>query len=74
MKYLALILLGATLQGCSTYAGPFVTAISSDGNGGLNVQSCMVRMNKFTKSISNARCTSEHVQLRPRHRHYRDGR
>ena len=55
------------LQGCSTYAGPFVTAISSDGNGGLNVQSCMVRMNKFTKAVSNANCTSEHVQLRARH-------
>ncbi|HUW98902.1 MAG TPA: hypothetical protein VMV40_08710 [Acidiferrobacter sp.] len=71
MKYLALILLAAALQGCSTYAGPFVTAISSDGNNGLNVQSCMVRMNKFTKAVSNAHCTSEHIQLRPRHRNNR---
>ena len=69
MKQVTLLaLMALALQGCSTYAGPFVTAISSDGNGGLNVQSCMVRMNKFTKAVSNANCTSEHVQLRPQPR------
>ena len=47
----------------ASYAGPFVT---SDGNGGLNVQSCMVKMNRFTKTVSNADCTSKHIQLRRR--------
>ena len=54
------------LQGCASYAGPFVTSISSDGNGGLNVESCMVRLERITKNVSNADCTSEHIQLRAR--------
>ena len=56
------------LQGRASYAGPFVTSVSSDGNGGLNVESCMVRLERFTKNVSNADCTSEHIQLRGRHR------
>jgi type IV secretion system protein VirB7 len=55
------------LQGCASYAGPFVTSVSSDGNGGLNVQSCMVRLERFTKTVSNANCTTERIRLRARH-------
>ena len=58
--------LALALQGCASYAGPFVTSVSSDGNGGLNVQSCMVRLERITRTVSNADCTSEHIQLRAR--------
>ncbi len=59
--------LALALQGCASYAGSFVTSVSSDGNGGLNVESCMVRLERFTKNVSNADCASEHIQLRGRH-------
>jgi type IV secretion system protein VirB7 len=72
MKRLSILAcLALALQGCASYAGPFVTSVSSDGNGGLNVQSCMVRLERFTKTVSNADCTSQHIQLRARH--HRDG-
>ncbi len=41
MKRLSILAcLALALQGCASYAGPFVTGISSDGDNGLNVQSC----------------------------------
>ncbi len=58
--------LALALQGCASYAGPFVTNVSSDGNGGLSVQSCMVKFQRFNRTVSNADCTSQHIQLRAR--------
>ena len=73
MKRLTILFCVLALQGCASYAGPFVTSVSSDGNGGLDVESCMVRLERFTKTVSNADCTTEHIRLRPRHRHRYDG-
>lgn len=63
MKSLTLLLAAAILGGCTT-AGPYITNISSDGNGGLNVEKCGAKLNAWTGTISNTDCTSQHIQLR----------
>ena len=61
MKRLAILaVLGLT--GCST-AGPFVTNISSDGQGGLVVEKCMVQFNGFLGTISNQEATTTRIYL-----------
>lgn len=62
MKRMVLVLLLITAPACST-AGPFVTGVSSDGNGGLLVEKCYVQMNGFTGSIHNRNCSSSKVQV-----------
>ncbi|MDR3126217.1 MAG: hypothetical protein LBT92_01130 [Rickettsiales bacterium] len=59
MKKLVLI---AALSAC-TSAGPYVTYISSDGNKGIVVEKCMVRMSAFTNAISNDSCTAVQIRL-----------
>ena len=44
--------------GCASTAGPFVTNISSDGQGGLIVEKCMVKFSKWDSTVSNSDCTS----------------
>ena len=56
------ILLAMSLTACST-AGPYVTNISSDGKGGLNIEKCGVKMNAFLGTVSTSECTSQHIQL-----------
>ena len=56
------ILLAMSLTACTT-AGPYVTNISSDGKGGLNIEKCGVKMNRFTGTVSTSECTSQHIQL-----------
>ena len=56
------ILLVMSLTACTT-AGPYVTNISSDGKGGLNIEKCGVYMNGFTGTVSTGECTSQHIQL-----------
>ena len=56
------ILLAMSLTAC-TNAGPYVTNISSDGKGGLNIEKCGVKMNAFTGTVSTSECTSQHIQL-----------
>ena len=56
------ILLAMSLTACTT-AGPFVTNISSDGRGGLNIEKCGVKMNAFTAMVSTSECTSQQIQL-----------
>lgn len=51
------------LGGCTT-AGPYVTQISSDGNNGLNIEKCMVKLNPWTGTITNDMCTSQSIRLR----------
>lgn len=53
------------LSGCSM-AGPFVTNISSDGEGGLIVNKMMVEFNGFTGTVTNKDMTTETIKLRPR--------
>jgi len=52
------------LAGCST-AGPFVTNISSDGNGGLIIEKCMVEHNGWMGWITNVDSTTTKIYLRP---------
>ena len=49
--------------GCASTAGPFVTNISSDGQGGLVVEKCMVKFEQFTSTVSNDNCTSTTIIL-----------
>ena len=48
--------------GCTT-AGPYVTNISSDGDYGLNVEKCAVKLNAFMGTVSTTDCTSTHLRL-----------
>jgi type IV secretion system protein VirB7 len=63
MKRLSLIALAAVaITGCTT-AGPFVTNVSSDGAGGLNVDKCSVQMNAFMGTVSNKDCSTQDLKL-----------
>jgi len=63
MKQFAVALfLVVSLAGCTT-AGPYVTNISSDGNNGLNIEKCGVKLNAFMGTVSTVDCTSQHVKL-----------
>jgi hypothetical protein len=53
-----------TLAGCTT-AGPFVTNISSDGNGGLVVEKAMVQMNGFTGTVTNVNPSTSTIYIYP---------
>jgi hypothetical protein len=50
-----------SLAGCST-AGPFVTNVSSDGNGGLTIEKCMAHLNPLGW-INNSDCTNTLIKL-----------
>jgi len=61
---LRLATLGLTLLAAScTTAGPFVTSISSDGNGNLIIEKSMVELNSFTGTVSNKDSTTTKVRL-----------
>ena len=62
-KILGIILVGSSLCACTT-AGPYVTNISSDGNNGLNIEKCAVKLNAFMGTVSTTECTSQHLKLR----------
>lgn len=59
-KTLITLALVSTLAACST-AGPYVTDISPDGEGGLNVTKCSVQFNGFTSTVSNKDCIAQHI-------------
>lgn len=50
------------VAGCTT-AGPFVTNISSDGNGGLVIEKSYVQMNSFMGTVSNKDQSTTHIKL-----------
>jgi len=61
---LRLATLGLTLLAAScTTAGPFVTSISSDGNGNLIVEKSMVELNSFTGTVSNKDSTTTKLRF-----------
>lgn len=66
MKKLAMLigipLLLVTLAGCST-AGPFVSNISSDGRGGLNIEKQKVQYNMFLGVVGTTETTNSNIQL-----------
>lgn len=59
MKYTLLGIL-FLLSAC-TYAGPYVTDISKNADGSLNVKKCMVEHN-FWGYISTQECTTEVIK------------
>ena len=59
---LAIPLTLVTLAGCTT-AGPFVTNISSDGRGGLNIEKAKVKYNSFSGVVSTTEETNTNIQL-----------
>ena len=60
----ALALHVLVLSGCTT-AGPFVTNISSDGQGGIVVEKAMVEHNQLTGMISTKETTTMYLKLIP---------
>ena len=65
MKKITLILfISAAISGCSSHAGPFVTSISSDGNGGLIVEKCMAKFNPWMSTINNDQCRTSNIKVR----------
>mgnify|MGYP001767212975 CR=1 FL=1 len=69
MRSLILIILGVGslfLVSCATTAGPFVTAISSDGAGGLVVEKCMARFDPWMGTVGNHNCNSANIQINPK--------
>ncbi|MGF2685815.1 hypothetical protein ACQUWM_04885 [Marinobacter sp. DUT-3] len=61
-KFAVTLFLVASMSGCTT-AGPYVTNISSDGNNGLNIEKCGVKLNAFMGTVSTVDCTSQQVKL-----------
>lgn len=67
MKLVASILcvgLAIAVAGCSSKAGPFVTNISSDGEGGIVVEKCMVRLDRMINTVEAADCINTNIRLR----------
>lgn len=50
------------ISGCTT-AGPFVTNISSDGKGGLNIEKSRVKLNYWTNGLETCDTTNSSIQL-----------
>jgi len=68
MKYyivlMVLVMFFITLAGCTT-AGPFVTNISSDGRGNLNIEKAKVQFNSFMGVVSTTETTSTNIKIIP---------
>ncbi len=59
---MAVLIIPIILLGCSS-AGPFVTNISSDGRGGLNIEKQKVQYNAFLGVVSTEETTQTNIQL-----------
>ena len=59
---LILITISITLIACTT-AGPFVTNISSDGDGNLIIEKSYVKMNAFMGTVSNEGGSTTTIKL-----------
>ncbi len=62
-KKLFLMCSVAILAGCTSQAGPFVTNISSDGQGNLVVEKCMVELQRQISTVQNTNCTNTTIAL-----------
>lgn len=62
-KLVLLCALATLLQGCVvySYAGPYVTNVSSDADG-LKVEKCRLKMNVWTAHFVNENCSTETVK------------
>ena len=64
MIVLMLIVSCLVISGCcTTTAGPFVTNISSDGKGGLNVEKAKVKFNCLTDELETCETTNSTIQV-----------
>lgn len=61
-RIVVIFVLGLLLAGCST-AGPFVSNISSDGKGGLNIEKQKVQYNGFLGVVGTTETTESNIQL-----------
>ena len=61
-KLLIFVLFLLALSGCTT-AGPFVTNVSSDGRGGLNIEKARVKTNFWTGGLETCETTQANIQL-----------
>ena len=52
-----------SLAGCASKAGPFVTAISSDGRGNLLVEKCMAKFDPWMSTVNNDDCSSTTLRI-----------
>ncbi len=64
MKRLSLILIAIFFVGCSS-TGPYVTAISSNGRGGLIIEKSKVQYNSFTGTITSKDTSTTEIQVIP---------
>jgi len=51
------------LAGCTSQAGPFVTNLSSDGQGNLVVEKCMVELQRQISTVQNTNCSNTTISL-----------
>lgn len=64
MKKTRRLIVALTLLGCScSTAGPFVTGISSDGQGNLIIEKSIVKFNAFLGTVSNEGSTTTTIKL-----------
>lgn len=63
MKLRHLLIPITLLAGSCTTAGPFVTSISSDGQGNLVIEKSMVKFNAFMGTVSNESTTTHKVHF-----------
>ena len=61
---LVVIVVCIIVSGCTT-AGPFVTNISSDGQGNLIIEKSRVKMNAFMGTVSNEGGTTTTIRIIP---------
>jgi len=66
MKKIVFLITSVVLISACTTAGPYVSNISSDGDNGLNIEKCGVKMNAFMGTVSTTDCTTQHIKLRSR--------
>lgn len=63
MKIITALALITVLTGCESNAGPFVTNISPDGRGGINVDKCMVKYNRMIAVVEASDCKQNNIVL-----------
>ncbi|MBK8973834.1 MAG: hypothetical protein IPM37_21665 [Hahellaceae bacterium] len=64
MKKIIILAFVLFTSGCASKAGPFVTGISSDGNGAIIVEKCMARFDPWMAVVNNDDCTTSTIRLK----------
>jgi len=61
-RFLMLFAVSALLQGCYSFAGPYVKEVTADGSN-LNIEKCKLKMNVWTAHFQDSDCTTETVKV-----------